>query len=324
MSRPAKTKPNTTIDIAKLVTTVKGRYGKKQKALADDLTTGDNIRLSERDEDYILSDEISPWWVPLTGIKGIPFGRIVQIAGKSDSGKSSAAMTFMKAAQKAGVLVILWDAEKKFGMKRFSNHIGGDATTLVVSQNKNIVEGAKQVAWYIKAAKEQNPNVKIFVVWDSVGASLNTVEDDEDDDYSKQPGVTAKQVSWAIKKFNNLIGRYRNMETGEETIALLCINQVYQLIGSVGSKEKGGEQLYYLSSLILQLSRKKELSRIKNKQKLRYGILTRAKVKKNHLFDGEECIAELNLVVSSDSIKLESELKKSGLEITGWEDDDED
>jgi len=312
----------TGIDVQALVDEVKGRYGKNEKALADDLTTGDNIQLPDEDSDYVLSNTLRSWWSDLVGVRGIPFGRIVQIAGKSDSGKSTTAMAFMRAAQEAGVLVILWDAEKKFGIKRYKNYMGGDPNTLLVTRNKSILNGAKQVIQYIKVAKEQNPDVKILIVWDSVGATLNEQEDDEGDDYSKQPGVTAKQVGWAMKKFNSVIERYRNLKTGKETIACLCINQVYQLIGSVGSKEKGGEQLYYLSSVILQLSRKKDLNRVTKGNKVKFGIVTRAKVRKNHLFDGEECIAELDLVVSAGGIQLASDVKGKS-DIVGWDDEED-
>jgi len=306
------------------VKNVRGRYDKKEQGRAEDLTVAARIRLSDEDDDYVLSSHLRKWWEPLTGTKGIAYGRIFQIAGKADSGKSTTAMMFMKAAQESGALVILWDSEKKFSIRRYQNNIGGDPSTVCVTRSKNIVEGAKQVVWYVKEAKEQNPDIRIFIVWDSVGATMNTAEDDdEDDDYSKQPGQTAKQVGWAIKKFNNLIERYRDVKTGKETIAVLCVNQVYQMIGSVGSKEKGGETLYYLSSLILQLSRKKDLNRVVQKQKMKYGIVSRAKVRKNHLFDGEECIAEMDLVVSADGIQLAKDVK-SKADITGWDDRDED
>jgi len=316
-----KNKPKfvpTGININKLVKSVQGRYAKskKDKDHSTDISTGSEIKVFSDDEDFVLSEDLRKWWQPLTGIKGCPFGRIVQIAGKPDSGKSTTAMLFMKAAQEAGYLVILWDAEKKFSTKRYDNNIGGDSSSLLITRNKSVIEGAKQVHWYINDAKSQNPDVKILVVWDSVGATLNTTEDIDDDkqDYSTQPGVTAKQVSWAIRKFNALAERYKNAKNGRETISILCVNQIYQLIGSPGSKEKGGEELYYLSSLILQLTRKSDLIRQRNKQKVKYGIVSRAKVRKNHLFDGDDCIAELELVVSANGIELKDEISDEFLE----------
>lgn len=311
------------VDVAKIVGKVQGRYGKR-KALADSVTSGNNIVLSDKDSDYVLSKDVS-YWKPLTGVKGIPFGRIIQIAGKPDSGKSTTAMLFMKAAQQQGHVVILWDAEKKFSAKRYRDSIGGDPETLLVSRSKTILEGAQQIAIMVKELKEEYPKVKIFIVWDSVGATLNSAEDVEDEDFSKQPGVSAREVSAAIKRFNKLIERYKNVETGEETVAVLCVNQVYATIGAMakGDKEKGGQELEFLSSLILRLSRKKDLLRVRQGQKVKYGIVSKAKVKKNHLFDGEECIAELDLVVSADGIKLAEEVKSQNSDIHGWDDVDE-
>lgn len=309
------------LDISKLVNDVKGRYGRDKTGLSNDIVTGTEISLPTDDSSYVLSDGME-FWKLLIGVKGIPYGRIVQVAGKPDSGKSTTAMMFMAAAQKAGALVILWDSEKKFDTVRFKEQMGGSPESIAVSRSKMITEGAKQVAWYVRAAKEQNPNIKIFIVWDSVGATLNSTQDDDDsDEYSKQPGVDAKEINWAMKKFNKLIERYRNLETGEETIAVCCVNQVYANIGSVGHKEKGGSGIEYLSSVILQLSRKSDLNRVRDGKKMKYGIITRAKVRKNHLFSGEDCIAELELVVSSDGITLAEKIKtKSGL--VGWDESD--
>lgn len=297
----------TGVDVSKLVAMSRARYS-KNKARANDIGTGADIVLSDDDDDYIMSPEVV-FWGPLTGIKGLPYGRIVQISGRSDSGKTSTAMLFMVAAQRANNLVIIWDVEKKFSSKRFSK-MGGDPDSLVAIRSKTIQNGANEISQIIKNAKSMNPKVKILVVWDSIGATMNSAEDDDDDgDMSKQPGVAARENSWAIKKINNLIERYRDQETGKETISVLCINQVYANIGSVGYKEKGGDAIYYLSSIIIQLQRKSDLNRVKNKQKIKFGIVTRAKVKKNHLFDGQDCIAEMDLVISAAAIRTADAVK---------------
>jgi RecA/RadA recombinase len=309
-------------NINDLVETAKGRFDKKKAPLTTRMKTGDKIVLSTNPSDYITSPEIDKFWKPLTGLLGFAFGRIFQIAGKPDSGKSTAAMLAMKAAQQQGALVILWDAEGKFDSDRFRDKIGGDPSEIVVAPSRNILEGVQQVVAYVKATKELDPDCKIFIVWDSVGASINSAEDEENDDYSKQPGVTAKEVSWAIRRFNQLIEKCRDDE-GNYTIAVLCINQVYANIGSVGFKQKGGAELEYLSSLILEMSRKAPLLRTKNKQKVKYGITTVARVKKNHLFGGDDCIAELDLCVSASGIELANELKTKSPDIEGFDEDED-
>lgn len=302
------------INIAEMVEKAKGRFSKKDASLAARMSTGDKIVLSSDLDDYIHSPNIDKFWKPLTGLIGFPFGRIIQVAGKPDSGKSTLAMLAMEAAQKQDVIVILWDAEGKFDSKRFKERVGGEPSEIVIAPSRNILEGVKQVVAYVKTIKEMNPSQKIFIVWDSVGSSINSAEDEENDDYSKQPGVTAKEISWGIRRFNQLIEKFRD-ENGGYTISVLCINQVYANIGSVGFKQKGGAELEYLSSLILEMTRKSTLTRVKNKQKIKYGISTIARVKKNHLFGGDDCIAELDLVVSASGIDFTTNVKQNSSDI---------
>jgi RecA/RadA recombinase len=306
------------IDINKLVKKAQESYGKKENGLARQLSTGNSIVRPIEDKDFVVWTK-GDHWKTLTHLRGIPFGRIIEISGKPDSGKSTHAAAFMKFAQDQGVLVILWDSEKKFSASRFDNKIGGCSDNLLIVDTNNILNGAKAVAHLVNSAKEMNSDVKILIVWDSVGASINSTEDKEDEeDYSKQPGVTAKENAYAIRKFNKLSNKYINRETGEETIATLVINQTYANIGSVGQTEKGGGEIYYLSSVIIQLSRKADLNRVKGGEKYKYGIVTRAKVKKNHLFDGDECIAEMDLVISADGVQLAKDVKNFD-DIKGWE-----
>lgn len=312
------------LDINKLVKKAQESYGKTDAGLAKQLSTGRTINRSNDDDDFVMW-ATGDHWFKLTHLKGLPFGRIVQISGKPDSGKSTHAMGFMKFAQDSGTLVILWDSERKFAPNRFEQKIGGKADQLLVVDTNNIIEGANAVAKFVHAAKEMNPDIKILVVWDSVGASINSSEDKEDEEeYSKQPGVSAKENSYAVKKFNKLINRYRNRQTAKESIAVLVINQTYASIGMGAPTqiEKGGNELYYLSSVIIQLSRKKDLTRVKSGEKYKYGIVSRAKVKKNHLFDGDECIAEMDLVVSADGVHLAKDVKNFD-DIQGWDDQED-
>lgn len=299
------------INIAEIVELAQERFGgnKKKEFLAQSMTTGDKIALSKDPEDYVYSADIQKWWQALTGIIGIPFGRIAQIAGKADSGKSTAAMQFLKAAQDRGCAVVLWDTEGKFDSVRFRDRLGGDPSQILVASSKNITLGMQQVASFVRALKETDEDVKILIVWDSVGSSVNSSESEENDDYSKQPGVTAKENSWAIRRLNQLIEKYRNVDSGKYTIAVLCINQVYANIGSVGTKQKGGGEIEYLSSLILELSRKATDTCTRKGEKVKIGITSRAKVAKNHLFGGEDCIFELDLFVNSSGITLKKEFK---------------
>ena len=322
----SKKETKTSIDINKLLKIAQDSYAKNEKGLAAQLSSGKTIPRPTDDSDYVVWTG-GDHWQELTHLKGIPFSSVIQISGKPDSGKSTHAMCFMKYAQDQGVLVILWDAERKFVARRFDEKIGGRSDQLLVVNTNKIIDGAKAVAQLVHAAKEMDPNVKILIVWDSVGASLNSTEDkDDSEDFSQQPGVSARENSYAIKKFNKLANKYMNKETGKHTIATLVINQTYASIGGFGPPsqiEKGGSEIYYLSSVIIQLSRKKDLVRTRQGDKYKYGIISKAKVRKNHLFDGDECIAEMDIVVSADGIHLAKDIKNFD-DIKAWDDEGEE
>jgi RecA/RadA recombinase len=317
-----ETKKSFSLDINKLVKKAQESYGKNETGLSKQLATGISLIRPSKDEDFVLWTS-NDFWRSLTHLKGLPFNRIVMIAGKPDSGKSSCAAQFMVEAQKQGHLVICWDSEQKFNPARFAK-LGGDPESLLIVDTNNILNGCKAVAHLVDSAKEEYPDVKILICWDSVGASVNSSEDSsETEDYSKQPGISAKECSFAIRKFNKLANKYIDRKTGSGTIATLIINQVYQIIGSVGQKTKGGEELIYLSSLIVSLSRKQDLTRTKNGEKYKFGIVSRAKVVKNHLGDDQETIAEMDIVVSAGGIQLAKEVK-GYTDVQGWDEKDGD
>jgi hypothetical protein len=88
-----------------------------------------------------------------------------------------------------------------------------------------------------------------------------------------------------------------------------------------GDKEKGGSELEYLSSIIIRFARVKDLTKQKDKKYYKYGIVTKAKVRKNHLFDGKDSVAELMLVVSADGIQQLEEAKGKATDVVGWDDE---
>lgn len=315
----------TTIDLDKVLAKARSTFNKNEKGLAMQLTTGASVSRPTKDSDFILYPGLH--WSMLTGIKGIPFGRFVQIAGRPDSGKSSHAMAFMKEAQDKGTVVILWDTENKFSATRFDNYFHGSSKDLLLVTSKVILEGADMVVACARAVLEQYQDKKLLIVWDSVGGSLSSAEDVKLLRESRQMAISAKENGQALHAFVNLMEEFKNRETNEERVAGLLINQTYSNIGSVGQKESGGQKVEYYSSIIIQLTRKADVNKVRDKIKRKIGIVTRAKIKKNHLFDGEDSIAELDLLVTAGEIKLaaEAKLKESddGWDDTGDEESDE-
>lgn len=307
------------LDLNKIVALAQEAYG-KDKSLASKISTGKSISRPKADEDFVLWKD-SPWST-LTGIPGLPFGYICQTAGKPDSGKSTLAAEFMKRAQDQNVVVILWDAEGKFSANRFDNHFKGRSEDILITTSKMILEGADQIEKLVHAIMQHAPNSKILIVWDSVGGTLAKNEGENSLTEGKQLASAPKDNGQAMRAFVRLMEQYKDKENNKDRIAVFLINQLYANIGSVGSTESGGVKVQYYSSIILQLSRKSDLNKISKGVKIKTGIVSRAKVKKNHLFEGDFSVAELDIVVSAAGISLLSDkkVKNNSNSSSDWDD----
>jgi RecA/RadA recombinase len=303
------------VDIDAIINKARSNFKNSEKGLGLQIVKGSEIKLSDRDEDYICWPNSA--WQVLTGIRGLPFGRIVQIAGRPDSGKSTHAMEFMSRAQKAGYIVVLWDAEKKFGSSRFEKYFGGKNEELFVITSQMILEGIDEVDAVIHAIMAEYPEKKILIVWDSVGGTLSKSEGALDKRQSKQMAEAAKDNGQAVRGLAALMEQYKDKKTGDEKIAVLLINQVYANIGSHGQKESGGQKVEFHSSIIIQLTRKANLNKMKNNIKRKVGITTKAVMKKNHLFDSEDSIAEIELDITARGVFVNS--KSPILKLVGEE-----
>ncbi|HDY68549.1 MAG TPA: hypothetical protein ENH85_12235, partial [Candidatus Scalindua sp.] len=153
-----------------IVKGARSSFKKTETGLGLQIISGDNISKPSKDSDFVFWKN-SPWEL-CTSIIGVPFGKVVQISGRPDSGKSTHAMQFMRLAQDQGHLVVLWDAEQKFSTKRFDNHFKGSSKDLLVVTSKMISEGADLVEALVHSARAKLPDKKILIVWDSVGGSL--------------------------------------------------------------------------------------------------------------------------------------------------------
>lgn len=298
MSKKAK------IDLDKILGTARSQFKNKEKGLGLQMMKGSEIYIPSKPEDYVYWPD-SPFHL-MTGVPGLPFGRVVQIAGRPDSGKSTHAMQFMKLAQDQGYTVVLWDPEEKFSAKRFDNHFGGSSKDLLMVTNKVILEGGDMCKALIGATLGEYEEHKMLLVWDSVGGSISKGENDKSFRESNQMAEAAKDNGRVIRGLVSLSEEFRTEKTKAHRLAVLLINQTYSNIGAPGQKESGGQKIEFHSSLILQLTRKSDLARQRDGVKRRVGITTRARVKKNHLFDGEDTIAEMILDITAGGIAINS------------------
>ncbi len=290
-------------NIDAIVSDVRKLYAKDKKAQGM-IAAGDTIRQKYEAKDGVPVPPGNPI-SELVGLPCVPFNKIIQIAGPPDSGKSTSSGQLMAAAQKAGFLVILWDAEDKFDANRFDTKFGGQSKELIILKTNEILQGGEKARKVIITAKTKYPDAKILLVWDSVGGSQSrgAAERELDSEKHAQPGQDAKENGAVMKMIVGLINKY------PDSIATILINQVYAKIGFMqkGDANSGGKKIEFHCSLIINLKRIKTLVRVSKLRKVKYGILTRATVTKNHLSQSENSLHSLDFEITANGAEVSGE-----------------
>lgn len=305
------------VNVKSIVSEIRSLYKSDNKAQSI-ITTGDSVKASYTENDVVPLPADHPLR-ELIGLPGIPFNKIIQVAGKKDTGKSTFAAETMVAAQKAGIQIILLDSEDKFDAARFTA-MGGDPAEVLLIKTNEILKGAEAARKFIIAVKEQVPSAKILFVWDSVGGSQSRshAERELDSEKHAQPGQDAKENGSVMKMVVALINKY------PDSIAVYLANQTYAKIGFMqkGDATSGGAKIEYHSSLIVMLKSIKTLTKVVKGVTRKVGIVSRATVTKNHLSQGESSIHQLDFMVDSLGAKLLTKSKDTS-EDDSHEDQDE-
>lgn len=286
-------------DLNAIVADVQKLYNKDEKSKAM-VTTGDAIRQAYTDKDGIPLKEGSIIRT-LSGLPCVPYNKIIQLAGDSDTGKSTLSGEVMASAQLSGHLVILEDTEDKFDANRFNKGFGGSAKDILLIKTNEILQGGEKVRKSVVATKTKYPDAKILIVIDSIGAaqSRSHAERELDAESHAQPGQDAKENSQLMKMLVGLMNKY------PDSIAVILVNTVYAKIGFMqkGNAEAGGKKIKFHSSLVIQLKAIKTLTRQVKGVKMKYGIISRATVTKNHLSQTETSLHQLDFEITASGAK---------------------
>lgn len=278
-------------NMSELVSDIKKQF-KDNPKLAKRIGVGSNLSKLE-DKDYIV---MPSWWEHCTGVKGLPFGKLVMIAGDSDSGKTSAAIEAMKVAQAQEVGIIYVETEGKTTEGDLRNW-GVDPSGILLVQS-SIAEEAFELmfaAW--DGFKRNYPGSKLLVVFDSIG-NVVSQRDSEIDlmEQDSKPGGKGKINRLAI---NKMVAK-----RDEDQAAILVINYTYDNIGSPGKTNAGGKAVNFFSSLTFQTSRKGWYEKTIKGEKVRAGADVVWKLFKNHLDRSGLKKKEFTLRITSDGISV--------------------
>ncbi len=282
------------ISVAEIAAKARKLYNPKDKN-RDVISTGATLKRPTKPEDFILCPPDHPWKT-LTSLYGLPYGYIIQVAGSTDAGKSTLAGQFMASAQKQGVYVVLWDTEKKFDSVRFDKHFGGDSNELAIVEGPVIRPGVGAMLKFVRTIMEADPDARILLVHDSVGGSVSRSRAEREFDSEKhaQPGSEAVENSDYMRTIIATFDKY------PDRIALLLINQMTDKIGPMpGKSRSGGNKISLHCSMIIEMTRVQDLTKVVKGVKVKTGIISRAKIAKNHLSQTENSVHEMRVLVNA-------------------------
>ncbi len=244
------------------------------------------------DKDYII---MPSWWQKVTGVPGLPFGKLVMIAGDSDSGKTSACIEAMKAAQQQEVGVIYVETEGKTTEKDLIQW-GVDPSQILLIQSSIAEEAFKLLFSTWDAFTKKYPDSPLLVIFDSIGNVVSQRDSELDIvEQSSAPGGKGKINRLGI---NKMVAKRK-----QGNAAILLINYTYDNIGSPGKTNAGGKSVNFFSSLTFQTSRKSWHEKQVNGQKVRIGADVQWKLFKNHLNKSASNKKEFILRITAEGIQ---------------------
>ncbi len=235
----------------------------------------------------------------ITGIGGIPRGRITEIYGPESSGKTTLALHVISNVQKEGGVAAFIDAEHALD-PTYAKALGINLEELLISQ-----PDSGEQALEIAETLVRSGAVDVIVV-DSVAALVPEAEIKGDMGES-HVGLQARLMSQALRKLTAAVSKSNG--------ALIFINQVREKIGMMGyggpqETTTGGRALKFYSSMRLEI---RNAGQIKGKNEERIGHKAKVKVVKNKLAPPfREAIVE---VYYGEGISREADLLNLGEEL---------
>lgn len=238
--------------------------------------------------------KMSPAYQKVTGLPGIPEGHIIQIYGRSDTGKSTMALELAKNAQEQGILPVFIITEKKWSWERCTE-IGIDIDNCLAKDDIDFIEeGCDYIEEIIKDQVEGKLPYDIVFIWDSIGATPSKKEFEAAEEGGSSGGmmVTARVLKERFnRRISNKINNTRR-ETFPYNATLFVVNQAYQappsfVGGQTTLKPNGGEGIYYCSTLVFRMggvmSNSSKVKATKDGMQVGFAIKSALIVEKNHI-----------------------------------------
>lgn len=242
----------------------------------------------------------------LTGIGGLPRGRIVEFWGEQDTGKSSAALQTVVAAQKLGLKCLYVDIEFSLSTA-YAEKLGVDMDKLMVLREATAEEYIDSVEAFVKDGKFD------VIVLDSIG-DLSSRVSQEKNAGEKTVGVQASLMS----TFSRHIAPYIALNK----ILFIGVNHArVEIMGVFAGKiyQMGGKKWSEKKKLSIRFREKSGVALEVGGVKV--GRVIKVSVSKNHVGDTEGKEVEAHLLngqgFSQAADLLEQAIEKGILTKTG-------
>ncbi len=208
---------------------------------------------------------------------GLPVGRITEITGLEQSGKSLVSAHLLAETQKQGGVAVLIDTETAVS-RDFLEAIGVDVSKLLYVTADSVEQIFDMTETIIEKVRETSKDKLVTIVVDSVAAASTTNE--LASDYKKDGYATDKAIiiSKAMRKITNMIGRQK--------ISLVFTNQLRQKMNAMFGDPwttSGGKALAFHASVRLRLKNMGQIKMKQGGQERTVGMKVRCQVVKNRM-----------------------------------------
>jgi recombination protein RecA len=208
---------------------------------------------------------------------GLPVGRITEITGLEQSGKSLVSAHLLAETQKQGGVAVLIDTETAVS-RDFLEAIGVDVSKLLYVTADSVEQIFDFTETIIEKVRETSKDKLVTIVVDSVAAASTTNE--LASDYKKDGYATDKAIiiSKAMRKITNMIGRQK--------ISLVFTNQLRQKMNAMFGDPwttSGGKALAFHASVRLRLKNMGQIKMKVNGGDRTVGMKVRCQVVKNRM-----------------------------------------
>jgi recombination protein RecA len=208
---------------------------------------------------------------------GLPVGRIAEVTGLEQSGKSLVSAHLLAETQKQGGVAVLIDTETAVS-REFLEAIGVDVAKLLYVSADSVEQIFEFTETIIEKVRTTQKDKLVTIVVDSVAAASTKKELAAD--YDKDGYATDKAIiiSKAMRKITNLIGRQK--------ITLVFTNQLRQKMNAMFGDPwttSGGKALAFHASVRLRLKNMGQIKQKVNGTDKTIGMKVRCQVIKNRM-----------------------------------------